>query len=99
TGEGEAVVKIAAQTHVEVPVARRDLVLGIEGDFLDVCVAIEVVELASPGKVIGQQVGVVGASDKRIVRDVACLGALGWACKAGQRVAARIYAGRVEGGV
>ena len=39
TLNGEAVVKVATNTDVEEPVARRDLVLSVEGELLDVRLA------------------------------------------------------------
>ncbi len=71
----------------------RDLVLSVEGEFLDVGVAVVVVIAAAAGEVVGQQVGVEGAADGWIVGDEAGAGALGWVGEAGQRVAAAVDAG------
>ena len=56
--DGEAVVEVAADAGVEGPVAGGDLVLGVEGELLDVGVAVEGVVAAAAGEVVGQQVGV-----------------------------------------
>ena len=46
--DGEAVVEIAADADVDEPVAGFDLVLGVEGEFLDVGVAEEVEQWPPP---------------------------------------------------
>ena len=61
--------------------------------------SVELVEAASAREVVGQQVRVEGAVVGGIVGDVACVSALGRAGEAGQRVAAFVHAGRVEGRV
>ena len=90
-GLGEAVVEIAADAHVEEPVAGLDLVFDVESKLLHVSVA-EVLELAAAaGEIVGSEHGIeAGVSLGR---------ADGCGVEAGQRIAVGIGAGRVVGGV
>ena len=60
-GDGEAIVDIAANAEVEVPVTGLDLVFNVEGEFLYVGVTEERVIYSAAGQIVRQQERIKGA--------------------------------------
>ena len=91
TLDGEAVVEVSSHADVQEEVAEGELVLRVEGELLDVGLAVIAVEAAAAGEVVGGEDGVEGGVGVGAERGVDA--------SAGERIAAGVEAGGVERGV
>jgi hypothetical protein len=90
-GNGETVVKVFAQTEVEVPVTGFDLVFNVEGQLFDVGMTEEKVVAATAGEVVGRKcrevIRILASRAARALRGVGV---------SRQRVPIGVHAGRAE---
>ena len=99
-GDDKAVVLVEAQAEVSGPGAEGDGVLGVGGELLDVGVAVEGIERAAVGEVVGLEGGAVGAWDGRAVGVLASeAGDEGWIDDAELEVLVEKGLGVVEAGL